>query len=177
VPFVMFFTMASLPQTVIPLLGAGDLELSAAAVGLALALGGVCRFVGNLGGGWVSDRVSRKAALVPGLGLSAAGAALLAWEGQLWAWVAAIVVLGLASFPISVATAVLTDLIDGRRVGRALGPFRFVGDLGMIIGPFMVTVILERAGTGPAVLTVAALLAAAAVACALAIPETGRARG
>lgn len=173
VPFVMFCTMASLPQTVIPLLGASDLELSAAAVGLALGFGGVCRFLGNLVGGWASDRISRKAALVPGLALSAAGAALLAWEGQLWAWLAAIVVLGLASSPISTATAILTDLTGGRSVGRALGPFRFVGDLGMIIGPYPVTLILEHAGTRPAVLTVAALLAAAAAACALGIPETG----
>lgn len=172
VPFVSFFTFGSLPQTVVPLIGADSLGLDAAAIGLALGLAGVCRFIGTLISGWVSDHVSRKAALVPGLAASAVGAALLSWEGSNAAWLAAIVVMSLASAPISVATTMLADLAGGQRVGRKLGPFRFVGDVGMIAGPLVVTLILEHAGTTSAVLTVAGVLTTCALACALILPDT-----
>jgi MFS family permease len=173
---VMFFTFGSMPQTVVPRLGAADLGLSAAVIGVALGIGGACRFVGTLVAGWVSDHVSRKAALIPGLAASAAGVALLAVQEEVWAWLAAIVVMSLASSPIAVATTMLADRANGRQVGRKLGPFRFVGDLGMICGPVAVTLVLQHAGTRAAVLAVAGLLTVCAVACALGLTETaGRA--
>lgn len=176
VPFAGFFTLGALPQTLVPLLGA-EFGLTVPVIGLALGLGGLCRFAGALAGGYVSDRIARKAALVPGMALQAVGVALLAVEGSVAAWMAAIVLLSLASYGISVAAAMLADHAGGQGVGRRLGRFRFVGDLGLIAGPALVALLYERLGIRAAVLPNAALLAGVAVASALVLTETRRRPG
>jgi predicted MFS family arabinose efflux permease len=174
VPFAMFFTFGALPQTLLPIIGADEFELSVGVIGLVLGAGGVCRFIGAMVGGAVSDRVSRKAALVPGLVLQAAGIALLAWEGSLWAWVAAIVIMSLASFSVSVAATMLVDRSGGRRAGRRLGPFRFAGDVGLITGPFTASLVYESLGQRPTALMVAGLLTVSALGSAFGLRETRR---
>lgn len=171
VPFAGFFTLGAMPQTLVPLLGA-EFGLTVTVIGLALGAGGLCRFAGALVGGWVSDHVGRKAALVPGLALQAAGVALLAVENSVAAWLAAIALLSLASYGISVAAAMLADHARGSGVGRRLGSFRFVGDLGLIAGPALAALLYDTSGVAAAVLLNAALLAATALASALVLTET-----
>jgi MFS family permease len=164
VSFAVFFTLGAVPQTLVPLIGADDLGLGTAAIGLALGAGGFARFLGTVIGGWVSDRISRKAALVPGLFGQAAGVALLALDPSLTAWLGAIVIMSLASFAVPVAATILGDLTEPGRIGSRLGRFRFVGDIGLITGPLVVSALFEGAGRAPAfgfvafVLSVTALL-------------------
>ena len=176
VPFAMFFTLGAMPQTLVPIIGASSLGLSAATIGLALGIGGGCRLIGALLGGYIADHISRKAALVPGLAAQALGVALLVFDGVVWIWVAAIVIMSLASFGISVAATMLADLHAGRRVGRHLGPFRFVGDVGLIIGPLGAGFLFEHLGQQAAVLAVTAILAACALASGLGLRETRHGR-
>jgi MFS family permease len=172
VPFAMFFAFGSMPQTLVPIIGADEFELSVGVIGLALGIGGGCRFIGAVIGGIVSDRVSRKAALIPGTLAQAAGVALLALEGSLWAWGAAIVVMSVASFSIAVAATMLVDRSHGRRAGRRLGPFRFAGDLGLIAGPITASIVYEQFGQRPAALLVVGVLLASAAAAAFGLRET-----
>jgi MFS family permease len=172
VPFAMFFTFGAMPQTLVPIIGADEFGLSVGVIGLVLGAGGLCRFVGAMIGGVVSDRISRKAALIPALLSQAAGVALLALEGSLWAWVAALVVMSLASFSIAVAATMLVDRTHGRRSGRKLGPFRFAGDLGLIAGPVTASLVYENFGQRPAALLVAGVLLVCALASALGLRET-----
>lgn len=172
VPFTMFFTLGAMPQTLVPIIGAEAFDLSAATIGLALGLGGVCRFAGAAIGGVLSDRISRKAALIPALLCQAAGVALLAFRGSVWAWLSAIVVMSLASFGISVANTMLGDRAPEGSVGRHFGSFRFVGDLGLIAGPASAAAVFERFGQEPAALLVAGLLTTTAIAAAYGLPET-----
>ncbi|HZD67798.1 MAG TPA: MFS transporter, partial [Actinomycetes bacterium] len=174
VSFVAFFTLAAMPQTLVPIIGADAFGLSAGTIGLALGVGGVCRFAGALSGGVVSDRLGRKAALVPGLALNAVGIALLAPGGGVWLWVLGIVLISLGSFGISVAATILADRSQSGGLGRRLGSFRFYGDLGVIAGPAIAGALLAGAGRGTAVLTVAVLPAVLAVAAALLLTETRR---
>lgn len=172
VPFAVFFTFGSMPQTLLPIIGADRFGLGAGVIGLVLGIGGACRIVGAIAGGTASDRVSRKAALVPALLVQAAGVALLLLEDYLWAWVAAVLVMSLASFGISVAATMLVDLSPGLRAGSRLGPFRFTGDLGLIAGPLSASLVYEQLGQGWAALLVAALLTVTAIASALGLRET-----
>lgn len=173
VSFAVFLTLGSVPQTLVPVIGSDELGLGAAAIGLALGAGGLARFVGNLVGGRVSDRLSRKAALVPGLLVQGAGVGLLAVPPTTATWVVAIIVMSLASYAIPVAATILGDLSDPARVGTHLGRFRFVGDLGLIAGPVSVSAIYEGIGRPAALLVVAGLLVVVGLVCLRFLPETG----
>lgn len=176
VSFAMFLTLGSIPQTLVPIIGADELGLGTAAIGLALGVGGLSRFVGTLVGGRLSDALSRKAALVPGLLVQAAGVALLAFEPSVATWLLAIVIMSLASFAVPVAATILGDISDPSAVGKQLGRFRFVGDIGLMFGPLIVTVMFERLGRPFAILFVAGVLATAGLLAWRLLPETaGRA--
>jgi MFS family permease len=163
VSFAVFFTLGAVPQTLVPLIGADDLGLTTASIGLALGLGGLSRFVGTIVGGWMSDRVSRKVALVPGLLVQAAGVSLLAFEPTVAAWLGAIVIMSLASFAVPVAATILGDITDPSRIGTQLGRFRFVGDTGLIAGPLVVSSLFDGVGRAPAFGLVALVLVVPAV--------------
>ena len=163
VSFAVFLTLGAVPQTLVPLIGADELGLATAAIGLALGLGGLARFMGTILGGWLSDRISRKAALVPGLLGQAAGVALLAVEPTVAIWLGAIAVMSLASFAVPVAATILGDIVEPSQVGTHLGRFRFVGDLGLITGPLVVSALYEGVGRVPAFLFVAFVLTLSAV--------------
>jgi len=173
VSFAMFFTVGAMPQTLLPLIGA-DLSLPVGWIGAALGVGGACRLIGGFVGGVLADRVSRRAALLPGLVLQTVGVALVAGPGVGW-WLAGIVVMSLASWSISVGATVLADLAPEGHLGRQLGSFRFVGDVGLILGPLVATQLYDLSGRAAAVASVAVLLVVAAVWCAVSVPETGRA--
>lgn len=163
VSFAVFLTLGAVPQTLVPLIGSDDLGLSTAAIGLALGAGGLGRFVGTILGGWLSDRISRKSALVPGLIGQAAGVALLAFEPTFVSWLSAIVIMSLASFAVPVAATMVGDLAEPGQVGARLGRFRFVGDLGLITGPLVVSALFEGLGRAPAFGFVAVVLTVTAV--------------
>jgi MFS family permease len=172
VAFASFFMLGAMPQTLVPIIGDGRFGLHPGAIGLALGLGGGCRFIGAMVGGRVADRVSRKASLVPGLALGAAGVAAFALDLGVAGWVTGIVLLSLGSYGISVAATMLADHARGRGVGRRLGSYRFVGDLGLIAGPTVAAFLYERVGDAAAVLTVAGLLGLVTLLAALFLHET-----
>jgi DHA1 family multidrug resistance protein-like MFS transporter len=172
VPFAMFASLGALSQTLIPIIGDDDLGLSPGSIGLALGVGGLFRLIGSIVGGQVADRVSRKSALVPGLLGSAFGVALLAVGSSTVFWLTSIMVMSVSSLGIGVAATMLADLSHGSGVGRRLGPFRFAGDVGLVLSPVIVARVFESFGTGAAVLPVAGLLAATGLAVAFFLPET-----
>ena len=176
VPFSVMFALGAMPQTIVPLIGAHGYGLSAGAIGLTLGLGGLCRFAGAAAGGIAADRYSRKGSLVPGLALMAAGVALLGVRGGTVVFVLAVALMSLGSYGVTVAATMLADL-GGSGMGRRLGTFRFVGDLGLIAGPLAAGTVYDLAGTRASVLVVASLLAACTVVAALLLPETKHIEG
>lgn len=172
VSFAVFLTLGAVSQTLVPVIGSDDLGLGAAAIGLALGAGGFARFVGTLIGGRLSDRMSRKAALVPGLMGQAVGVGLLALPPSGVLWLAAILVMSVASYAVPVAATILGDLSDPHRVGAQLGRFRFVGDVGLIVGPVSVTALYQGVGREVAFSAVAGLLVAVGLVCWRILPET-----
>ena len=172
VSFAMFLTLGAVPQTLVPIVGSEDLGLDVAAIGLALGLGGISRFVGTLVGGRMSDLLSRKSALVPGLLIQALGVSLLAFPPSLALWLAAIVIMSVGSFAVPVAATIVGDLSDPARVGRQLGRFRFVGDIGLIVGPITVGALYDGVGREAAFLSVAGLLTVVGLIALRLLPET-----
>lgn len=172
VAFASFFMLGSMPQTLVPIIGDQRYGLTAGAIGVALGIGGLSRMIGALAGGRLADRVSRKASLVPGLLLCSVGVAVFAFDVGLIGWGVGIVLLSLGSYGISVAATMLADHAGGAAVGRRLGAYRFVGDIGLISGPAISALLYERFGAASAVLTVAGLLAVVAIMSGTILHET-----
>lgn len=172
VGFTSFLMLGSMPQTLVPIIGAERHGLTPGGIGLALGVGGAARLVGALAGGRLSDRISRKASLVPGLLLGSIGVGILAFDLGRAGWLTAIVLLSLGSYGISVAATMLADHAGGAGVGRHLGAFRFAGDVGLITGPAVSAWLYEHVGASAAVLAVACPLLAVAVSSAALLQET-----
>lgn len=170
--FVVFFSVGALTRTLIPLIGASALGLSASAIGLALGLGGVARFFGTSAVGFVSDRVSRKAALVPSLTVVAVGAGILAMPASAPVWVASIVLLTAGSAGMAAAAAMVGDRVAPSRLGAELSGFRFLGDIGMLVGPLLTGVLYGYGGRVPAMLMVSILLLTCAMLVLIALRDS-----
>lgn len=151
IPAAQFAVFGALIQTLIPLVGDGELGWGPGAVGLAIGTGGAIRFLAALAAGNVADRVARKAALLPGLGLQAAGVAAFGWMRGPFGWWAAIILLTLGSVAVNVGNAVLADLseADGK-LGRRLGSYRLTGDAAFLAAPVITAALFENYGRGAA---------------------------
>jgi MFS transporter, DHA1 family, multidrug resistance protein len=176
VPFSVMFMLGAMPQTIVPLLGAHDYGLSVGAIGLTLGLGGLFRFIGSALGGIAADRYSRKGSLVPGLALMSGGVALLAVHGGTAVFVTAVCFMSLGSYGVTVAATMLADL-GGKGIGRRLGTFRFVGDLGLVAGPLAAGTVYDLVGARASVLLVAGVVAACSISSGLFLPETKHMEG
>lgn len=172
-PAVQFSIGAAVIQTLVPLIADQTLEISVAVVGLAVGLGGLARFVGAIAAGQVSDRVGRRAALLPGLAIQLAGLVVLASNPSLSSWWLAILLVSLGSISVNVGTTMLADL-SGRGLGRRLGVFRLTGDSAFVVAPLLAGYLFERHGQTWSVLPTLGLTAAVLVAAALWLPETRR---
>lgn len=172
VGFSVFFTMGSMPQTLVPLIGAADYGLPVATIGLALGLGGVSRLLAAAVSGQVSDRISRRAALVPGLTLQSAGVGLMAIGGTSGLWFAAIVLMSLGSTGAGVGATMLGDRTSAEKLGHTLGRYRFASDVGLVTGPALAAFVYDRAGRTTAVALVAGVLLVCAIAASIVLPET-----
>lgn len=177
VGFAVFFTVSSMPQVLIPLLGANELGLQAGAIGLALGAGGLARFAGAVSTGVVSDRLSRRAALLPCLAIQAGGVAMLTLVDGVGWWLAAVLAMSLGSSAQSVGATMLGDRSDPRELGRVLGRYRFAGDIGLVTGPVLVAFAYEHIGPDVAALGTCAVLVIALVMSVLLLPETGSRAG
>jgi MFS family permease len=175
-PFAAFFGVAGLSQTLIPLIGAGELDYSAGVIGLALGVGAASRFASTWIGGLASDRRSRKIVLVPSLALMALGATALALPPGPLGWGLGIVLIASGSSSISVAAAALADRVAAERLGRELGLFRLVGDLGLLLGPIVAGFLYQEAGPAPAAGASAAVFALSALAATLWVSDSDRDR-
>lgn len=175
-PAVQFSIGAAAVQTILPIAGGDELGLGAAVIGLALGVGGVARFVGAVGAGWVADRHGRKWALIPGLGIQFAGLVVMAVGVGIWAWWAAILGLTLGSVAVNIGSTMLADLHEGHGMGHRLGAFRFTGDLAFMITPLLAGALYEVDGRALSTLPMLLLTGGVLVASVVVLPETLRHR-
>ncbi len=177
-PVAQFSIGAALIQTLIPVVGDGELGFGPGTVGLAIGIGGVIRFGAAIASGHISDRISRRAALIPGLGLQTAGVVAFGFGSAAFWWWMAIILLTLGSVAVNVGNTILADLSEGGdRLGRRLGAFRFTGDAAFLVTPVVIGAIFERYGRAISSVPLVTLAVLVTVAAMIVIPETRHAAG
>ena len=159
-------------STLIPLFGNERVGLPLSAIGLGLAISSATEFAALFPAGKATDRAGRKAVLVPAYAALAVTTVLLGFATTPVLFMVGLGVLGVASGYSSVPPAVmLSDVTPEESRGVAVGAFRFVGDLGFVLGPLVAGYAATLFGFGPA-FALSAVPVLLAVALALSIRET-----
>jgi len=113
--------------------------------------------IGQLGAGWLSDRAGRRPLIVAGMLVQAVALALFLGPSSYAA--AALLGIGTALvYPTLIAA--VSDSVTPRARARAVGAYRFWRDIGLVAGAAVAGTVADLAGSGAAIVLVAALTAA-----------------
>lgn len=143
---VFFASSQGFRSSMVPLYGGTALGIGAGVLGLLLGGSAVIRFVITLLSGFLSDRYGRKIILFPGIAFLAIGSLSFALASDLPGFAICLLILSLGGFGNSIPTTMVVDVVPASRVGMAISTNRFVGDLGVLIGPVLLGWILDTAG-------------------------------
>lgn len=125
-------------MTLVPLFGPEEVGLSLGGVGLGLAIATGIELVILFPAGRATDRRGRRAVLVPALAALVVVTALFGFSTTPAAFMVAMALLGLASGYAGVPPApMLSDVTPAELKGTAVAVFRFVGDIGFVLGPLV----------------------------------------
>ncbi len=171
ITFVLFFSVGGFQNTVVPLFGSLVLGLDAGIIGLALGLSTLLRFVVSIVGGELSDRFGRRAVLIPGLILIGVGTMMFFGATGLASYCIAILVQSVGRFGSNVPATVLADHAPKSRWAFLMGLNRSVGDLGVVLGPIAMGLLVENLGFGSTIVFSTAIVWACAVITAVGITE------
>ncbi len=178
------WVIAAVYSTLIPLFGKDIVKLTAVGISVGIAVASVTEFAALYPAGAAADRVGRKRVLIPSFAVLIVSLATFGLATSEWAFMAALAVLGVITGVGGVApAAMLSDLTPPESPGTSVGMFRFVGDLGFVVGPLTAGASADVFGLGPAF-----ALSAVPVVVALAmlvsiretlprVPRTGQAPG
>lgn len=136
---VYLWMIGAIFQTLVPLFGTSkDVGLTLEGVGLGLAIATATELAVLYPAGQATDRQGRRAVLIPALaGLALITAAFGFVTTPVW-FMIAMGILGVASGYAGVPPApMLSDVTPEELKGSAVAVFRFVGDLGFVIGPLV----------------------------------------
>jgi len=85
--------------------------------------------------------------LVVGFVISSAGYALLSWSDGFWTLLLVHTTIGVGAGMVNVGSQVgIMSIVPSALRGQAMGLYRAVGDVGMLVGPVLITGSLERLG-------------------------------
>ncbi len=144
--FANFFDRHGMRSSLLPLYGGMILGLDSSMIGLILTVGAVITIIVNLPSGTLADRVGKKTLLVPGLLTLIAGNLSLLIGGGIEFFVGATVLTSMGVLSNSMQTALVADLVPKPLVGKGMGIYRFTADLGVVVGPLVTGMIVDRYG-------------------------------
>ena len=164
--FANFFNRQAMRQSLLPLYGALVLAMDPGAIGAILTAGSLLTILVTLPCGSIADRIGRKPLLIPGLmTLCLGNLTLFVGQNQL-SFVISTLLISMGVLANSMQGGLVADLLPERFVGRGIGMYRFIGDLGMLLGPIALGTVVDGSGFPAALIvgTIVVLLAVLAVA-------------
>ena len=161
--------------SVMPVLAlyARSFDVGQSAIGLAIAIYGLARFLIAVPAGQLADRAGRRGALALGGLVTAAGNLLCAWAPTYPAFIAARFIAGAgAGLVMITGQIVLADITTPANRGRAMAVYQGVFLFAVGIGPLLGGVLAERSGLAAPFVVYAGAGVLAATLGWLRIPET-----
>ena len=133
-----FWMIAGVWSTLIPLFGKERVGLSEIGVGLALAVASAAEFVVLFNAGSLTDKLGRKAVMVPSFAGMAIAVAAFGLAEPVTIFFIGMAVLGVTfGYGGIPAPVMLSDITPEEHSPTAIGVYRFVGDLGFVLGPLL----------------------------------------
>ena len=161
----------------IPLLITERLGLSVSVIGFALMVGGVSGLIAAYPAGWLTDRLGRKAVIVPATIMTGVSMGLFCFAPSYGWFLMACIVWGVASSVGGTApSAYAADSAPAGMNAAAMSTFRMTGDAGYMVGPIALGVMADLYGPNTAIGVSALLLLVVGATFALFAPETHRGR-
>ncbi len=156
--FAIFFLRMGVVATLVPLFASANLGMGIAAIGLILALSSFTNFVTMVPAGSLTDRYGRKHFMFSSLFLSGVLTILIPFTWDVASFAVVMALLGLAFGLSGPIIAWVTDITEESHLNTAMGLFRTMSDLGFVVGPVALALLLPSAGglIGPLPFLVAA---------------------
>jgi MFS family permease len=147
--------------------------LSIAAIGVLAGIYPAIWSVGQLATGALSDRLGRKWLIASGMGVQAAGIALIAATRGFGLWATGSVLLGIGTAMVyPTLLAAVSDVADPRWRASAIGVYRFWRDAGFAGGAIVAGVLADAFGYVVAIGAIAALTALSGLVVVVRMYET-----
>lgn len=161
--FATGFAVLGVRSTVVPLLVVQGLDLAPGWIGAAFTLAALVQAVLLLPAGRAVDTVGRRPTLVAGGALTAVSLVGLAAATGPASLLLAMSVFAAGAALLGVApAAIVGDVVEGRG-GTAVAVWQMSSDLGSVIGPLAVGLLIDRSGFGAALLVSATVVAVCAL--------------
>ena len=167
-----FWMVASVFTTLSALFGKERVGLTELGVGMALALASATEFAVLFPVGAATDRLGRRAVLVPSFLALAVVVAVTGLATSIVAYAVVLALLGVTAGAAGVPIPVLlSDVVPPEQKATAIGVYRFVGDLGFVLGPLVSGAVASAFGF-PAAYALSALPLLVAALVLFTVPET-----
>ena len=144
VNFSYMWMVATIFETLVPLFGTEELDMSTVGVGLVFAVAVATEFAVLYPAGSLADRFGRRTVMIPALTALAITSATL---GLAAAPVVLACMMGLHGIASGFAgvppAAMLSDVVPEHMSGTGVGMFRFAGDLAFFLGPLAAGAVAE----------------------------------
>jgi len=117
--------------------------------GIFFILYGVTLIAGRISGGWLADHISRPAAIVPGLVITAVSMLALSAANVSWAFYSVALAYGLGFALCHTGSTILTmDRAPESERGAAMATLTAAWDIGTVFGAFVLGFLADAAGYG-----------------------------
>jgi MFS family permease len=134
--FGIFFMRNGTQNTILPLIGSNQIGLDEGKIGMALTVIALTQFVIIFLAGRLSDRLGRKAVIIPGGIIAAFSLLMLGYSSNYHFLLFTCIIMGIGIGSCGpVLSAYVADVIPRDNYSSGMGLYRTIGDFGFIVGP------------------------------------------
>lgn len=144
--FFVFFYRGYFRHTLLPFFGTDVFHIQVDRLGIYFSLTAGIAIVSLLTLGYLSDRLGRKAALLPGIFFSALAALFLLLPQSADPLLVCCIFVGLGAVINSMPNVLISDLVSPDVYGRVMGLNRMFADSGYFVGTIAAGVLLDQFG-------------------------------